>query len=67
VNIKEIKNADGRGYREIARAAELGVAVVWRVVNGRTRRPTMQTVVKLAAVFGVDTPKIIEAIEDVNK
>jgi transcriptional regulator with XRE-family HTH domain len=66
MNIKELKEKDGRGYREIARAAELSVSAVWRVVNGKRKRISIQTVVKLAAVFGVTTQEVIDAIEEVK-
>jgi transcriptional regulator with XRE-family HTH domain len=63
MNIKELKEQDGRGYFKIARAAGLSPSVVWRVINGRTRRPSMQTVARLAAAFGVSVSDIIAAIK----
>jgi transcriptional regulator with XRE-family HTH domain len=62
MDIQELKNRDGRGYREIARAAELSPGVVWRVLNGQTRSPSMQTVAKLASALRVDVDTIIAAI-----
>jgi transcriptional regulator with XRE-family HTH domain len=64
MNIKELKEQDGRGYFKIARDAGLSPSVVWRVINGRTRRPSMQTVAKLAAAFGVEVNVIIAAIKE---
>jgi transcriptional regulator with XRE-family HTH domain len=64
MNIKELKEQDERGYFKIARDAGLSPSVVWRVVNGRTRRPSMQTVAKLAAAFGVSASDIIAAIKE---
>jgi transcriptional regulator with XRE-family HTH domain len=64
MNIKELKEQDGRGYFKIARAAGLSPSVVWRVVNGRTRRPSMQTVARLATAFGVSVSSVIRAIKE---
>jgi transcriptional regulator with XRE-family HTH domain len=66
MNIKELKEQDGRGYFKIARAAGLSPSVVWRVVNGRTKRPSMQTVARLAAAFGVSASSVIRAIKEQN-
>jgi transcriptional regulator with XRE-family HTH domain len=67
MDIKELKERDGRGYCRIAEEAGLSPAVVWRVVNGRTRRPSVQTVAKLAAAFGVPTGTLIAAITERKK
>jgi transcriptional regulator with XRE-family HTH domain len=64
MNIKQLFEGDERGYFKIARAAGLSPSVVWRVVNGRTRRPSMQTVAKLAAAFGVSVSSVIRAIKE---
>jgi transcriptional regulator with XRE-family HTH domain len=64
MKIKQLFEQDERGYFKIARAAGLSPSVVWRVVNGRTRRPSMQTVAKLAAAFGVSASDIINAIKE---
>jgi transcriptional regulator with XRE-family HTH domain len=66
MNIKELKEQDGRGYFKIARAAGLSPSVVWRVVNGRTRRPSMETVARLATAFGVSVSSVIRAIKEQN-
>lgn len=62
MDIQELKKRDGRGYREIARAAGLSPGVVWRVLNGQTRRPSMQTVARLASALRVDVDTIIAVI-----
>lgn len=64
MNIKQIKERDGRGYNQLARDSGVGVAVVWRVINGHTRRPSAQTVAKLAAGLGVGIDEIIEALKE---
>jgi transcriptional regulator with XRE-family HTH domain len=64
MKIKQLFEQDERGYFKIARDAGLSPSVVWRVVNGRTRRPSMQTVAKLAAAFGVSVSDIINAIKE---
>jgi transcriptional regulator with XRE-family HTH domain len=64
MKIKQLFEQDERGYFKIARAAGLSPSVVWRVVNGRTKRPSMQTVAKLAAAFGVSASDIINAIKE---
>lgn len=66
MNIMELKEKDGRGYNQLARDSGLGVAIVWRVINGRTRRPSMQTVAKLATILGVDVGTLIGAIGESN-
>lgn len=66
MNIKELKEQDGRGYFKIARDAGLSPSVVWRVVNGRTKRPSMETVARLAAAFGVSVSSVIRAIKEQN-
>jgi transcriptional regulator with XRE-family HTH domain len=62
IDIKELKERDGRGYFRIAKEAGLSPSVVWRVVNGRTRHPSIQTVAKLAAALGVPTGTLIAAM-----
>jgi transcriptional regulator with XRE-family HTH domain len=64
MKIKQLFEQEERGYFKIARDAGLSPSVVWRVVNGRTRRPSMQTVAKLAAAFGVSASDIINAIKE---
>jgi transcriptional regulator with XRE-family HTH domain len=67
MDIKELKKRDGRCYRQIAKAAGLNQSVVWRVFNGRTRRPSVQTVAKLAAALGVPAGTLIAAMTERKK
>jgi transcriptional regulator with XRE-family HTH domain len=64
VNIKELFEHDGRSYNQLARDTDLSPSVVWRVVKGRTRFPYIDTVTKLATVFGVGFDEIVEAIKE---
>jgi transcriptional regulator with XRE-family HTH domain len=64
VNIRELFEHDGRGYNQLARDTELCPSVVWRIVNGHTRKPFINTAAKLAAVLGVGVNEIVEAIKE---
>jgi transcriptional regulator with XRE-family HTH domain len=64
MNIKKIFEHDGRSYNQLARDAGLSPSVVWRVVKGCTRFPYIDTVAKLATVFGVGFDEIVEAIKE---
>jgi transcriptional regulator with XRE-family HTH domain len=51
--------ANGWTQQELAFAAELSVMQVYRIESGKTARPQMRSVKKLAAALGVEPAELL--------
>ena len=59
-NIKKLRTKKGYSLEKVARLADLSLNTVMRVESGVNKNPTIETLTKIAKVFGIGIDDLIK-------
>jgi transcriptional regulator with XRE-family HTH domain len=59
-NIKKLRTKKGYSLEKVARLADLSLNTVMRVESGVNKNPTIETLTKIAKVFGIGLDDLIK-------
>ena len=59
-NIKKLRTEKGYSLEKVARLADLSLNTVMRVESGVNKNPTIETLTKIAKVFGIGVDDLIK-------
>jgi len=59
-NIKKLRTEKGYSLEKVARLADLSLNTVMRVESGVNKNPTIETLTKIAKVFGIGIDDLIK-------
>jgi transcriptional regulator with XRE-family HTH domain len=59
-NLKKLREKKGYSLEKVARLADLSLNTVMRVESGVNKNPTIETLTKIAKVFGIGLDDLIK-------
>jgi transcriptional regulator with XRE-family HTH domain len=59
-NLKRLRKKEGLSQEKLARLADISLNALTKIESGFARKPTIQTVVKLARALGVSIDELVK-------